>query len=292
MPGRGDERSARVALTHDRTSVRRRRGDREDVGYFGPESITWRVHADPVLLVGGLRALFLQALYPPAMAAVASHSNFRQQPWQRLLRTANYIGVTTYGTVAEADAAVAGVREIHAAVPGTDDIDRLRWIHCCEIDSFLTTTRRAGLPLDARDADRYVAEQVRSATFVGLAERDVPHDTSDLSRYFERMRPLLAVTPHTREAARYLFLPPMPTWVRFFTPARPGWAGMVTLGFALLPAWARRMYRMPGLVTTDVAASAAARAMRTSLLLLPSRVRTGPHVKAARERLMADLAAS
>ena len=259
-----------------------------DIGYFGPESVTWRVHADPMMLVGGLRALFLQALYPPAMSAVSSHSRFREQPWRRLLRTADYIGVTTYGTTEEADAAAARLRDVHGTVPGARNTNLLRWIHCSEIDSFLSVTRRAGLSLGAGAADRYVAEQVRSAAFVGLSPADVPHDVASLANYLDTMRPLLAVTPQAREAMRYLLLPPMPAWVSVLTPARPGWIGMVALAFGLLPTWARRMYHLPGLAVTDAAATAAARAMRSSLLMLPSQVRTGPHVRAAMRRLLAE----
>lgn len=35
-----------------------------DQGYFGPETITWRIHSDVMAVVGGVRALFLQALEP------------------------------------------------------------------------------------------------------------------------------------------------------------------------------------------------------------------------------------
>lgn len=259
----------------------------DDVGYFGPESITWQVHADPMMLVGGVRALFLQALYAPAMAAVASHSSFRERPWQRLLRTADYIGTTTYGTTTEADAAAGHVRAVHARIPGASDADLLRWIHCCEIDSFLSTTSRAGLALDAAECDRYVAEQVQSARFVGLAENDVPHDTAGLARYLEHMQARLGLTREAYEAARYLLLPPMPAWVRFLTPAQPGWAGVAALAFALLPAWARTMYHMPIVPGAELATTSAARAMRLSLLVLPTRVRTGPHARAAADRVLA-----
>src|SRR3712207_4301794 len=58
--------------------------DEEDrLGFFGPDSVTWRVHADPVYSVGGLRALLLQALHPVAMDGVARNSVFRESPWQR-----------------------------------------------------------------------------------------------------------------------------------------------------------------------------------------------------------------
>jgi uncharacterized protein (DUF2236 family) len=238
-----------------------------------------------MMLVGGVRALFLQALHPRAMTAVSRYSNFRQEPWRRLMRTAEYIGVTTYGTTAEADAAAAHVRRIHATIPDAEEPDLLRWIHCCEIDSFLQAARRGGLPLTDADADRYIAEQVRSAQLVGLPESAVAHDTTQLLAYFASVRPALAMTPEAREAARYLLLPPMPGWVQTLTPARGAWAATVGLAFGLLPGWARRLYRMPGLPTTDLAATAAARAMRRSLMLLPESVRSGPQVRAARQRL-------
>ena len=79
-------------------SAPRSSAKRPDIGIFGPESVTWQVHANPVLWVGGLRALLLQALHPVAMAGIAQHSSFRSDPWGRLIRTANYIGVATFGT--------------------------------------------------------------------------------------------------------------------------------------------------------------------------------------------------
>ena len=59
-----------------------------DPGLFGPGSVTWKVHADPLLGLGGLRALLLQAAHPLAMAGVSEHSEFRADPWGRLV-TAN-----------------------------------------------------------------------------------------------------------------------------------------------------------------------------------------------------------
>jgi uncharacterized protein (DUF2236 family) len=35
-------------------------GGPHDWGLFGPDSVSWRVHSSPVLLVGGLRALIIQ----------------------------------------------------------------------------------------------------------------------------------------------------------------------------------------------------------------------------------------
>ena len=51
-----------------------------DEGFFGPGSVAWRVSADLSSPVAGLRALLMQALHPLAMAGVAQHSDWRQDP--------------------------------------------------------------------------------------------------------------------------------------------------------------------------------------------------------------------
>jgi uncharacterized protein (DUF2236 family) len=268
-----------------------------DAGLYGPDSITWRVHADPAMSAAGVRALFLQALHPRAIVAVAEHSQFRSDPWGRLFRTAEYVGVTTYGTTEAAARQSARVRRIHAAFEGTDDVtgerfridspDLLLWVHCTEIESFLSTARRAGLRLSAAEADRYVSEQLRSARLVGLdPERDgVPRTVTELHDYYEDVRPQLRLTPAALDAARFLVNPPMPTWVRLATPAIPAWISLSALGFSLMPRWARRLYAVTALPSTDVAATLAVRALRTALLAVPPTLRDGPHVKDAKTRV-------
>jgi uncharacterized protein (DUF2236 family) len=270
----------------------------DHLGFFGPDSVTWRIHADPSYSAGGLRALMLQALHPVAMDGVARNSAaFRDEPWQRLIRTGQYVETLTFGTRTEARRAVARVRGLHHQLGGVeegsgrayrvDDPDLLLWVHNCEVDSLLTTARRAGVPLTADDADRYVAEQVVAATLVGVPEEDVPRSVAALDAYFADMRPSLAATAAARDAVRLLLLPPMPAWVQLLTPARPAWGGLAALGFALLPAWARQLFSMPGLGLTDAAATAGLKAFRQGLLALPVRVRQSPIVRAGFERVAA-----
>ncbi len=257
----------------------------DDHGLFGPDSITWRVHGDPTLGVGGLRALFLQALHPTVIATVLGHSDFRADPWGRLRRTAEYVGTVTYAPTPEVRRTVARIRGMHRRVPGASDPELLLWVHACEVDSFLDTARRGGLRLTADEADRYVAEQTRAADLIGAAAG--PDTVPGLRAYFERMRPQLAGTRESDEAARFVLVPPMRRAVRLATPARPAWAGVATLAFSLLPRWARRMYRLPGLPTTDIGATVAIRVLRTSLLAVPPALRDGPNVKEAKARLAA-----
>jgi len=266
-----------------------------DAGIYGPESVTWRVHADPSMALAGLRALFLQAVHPLAMAGVAEHSDFRTDPWGRLFRTADYVGVTTYGTTEQARRAGARVRGIHRKLGGiepesgqayrVDDPELLRWVHCVEVESFLTTAVRCGLRLTRSERDAYYAEQTVGSALAGLNPADVPGSVDEMAAYFRRMQPQLRVTAEARRAATFVLWPPMPARVQLGTPARPAWIALASAAFALLPRWARRLYRLPGLPTTDVAATAAGLAFRSGLLIVPDRLRHGPALKEARARL-------
>ena len=267
----------------------------DDLGYFGPDSVTWRLHADPMQWVGGVRALFLLALHPLAMAGVDQHSTFRDDPFGRLQRTGDYLGTVTFGTRAEADRAAARVRGVHRRVRGVEpesdtpywapDPKLLLWVHCGEIDSFLTIGRRAGVRLTEAEADRYVAEQVTAAELVGIPRELAPSSTAELADYFTRVRPQLRSTAAARATARWLFVPPMPTIVQVATPARAVWASAAGLAFASLPRWARRMYGSPGLPTTDLGASLTLRWLRTASVVLPPALREPPAYRAAKQRL-------
>jgi uncharacterized protein (DUF2236 family) len=250
-------------------------------GLFPPGSVTWQVHGDPLLWVGGLRALLLQAVHPAAMAGVLQHSDFRADPWGRLLRTAGYVGTVSFGTRAEVERAGARVRGLHARVAGADeatgisyrasDPELLRWVHCCEVTSFLTVHQRAGGALTAAQVDRYYAEQTRAAAVVGLDPATVPGSAAAMAEYFETMRPGLAVHSRTRRVATYLLAPPMPRWLSLATPARPAWAAGTAVAAATLPRWVRRMYGLPGLPPTDLAATVALRALRFAVAAAPER---------------------
>lgn len=249
-----------------------------DLGLFGPDSVSWRVHAEPILWVAGLRALYLQALHPRALEGVIQNSNYRDDPWGRLMRTGEYVGTVIYGTTEDAERAGRRLRRLHGRLrardPNTgeefriDEPDLLRWVHVTEVDSFVTTARRSGVRLTDADVDRYLVEQLRAAELVGLDPDTVPSSATEVEDYYRRMRPELALTAPAVDVARFLAVPPMPKGLGW-TPVRPAWVGVAAAGFSLLPRWARRLYRMPGLPTTDVAATVTARLGRTALRALP-----------------------
>jgi uncharacterized protein (DUF2236 family) len=210
-----------------------------DFGMFGPGSVAWRLHREPALLVGGLRALMVQALHPLAIAAVADHSDYRSDVWGRYARTTNYVVTTIFGTTRQAEALGARVREVHRPIRGVDtvtgrpysadDPELLLWIHCTLVESFLASYRRFVRPLSVADGDRYVAEMVRQATLVGLPAADVPDTEGGNQAFVDSCRPELMVTRAAVEAVDTVLHPPLPRW------RRPLWWVAGQAAIALMP---------------------------------------------------------
>jgi uncharacterized protein (DUF2236 family) len=216
-----------------------------DPGLFGPDSATWRIHADfPGMLSGGLCALMLQLLHPLALAGVWDHSNFREDLVGRLRRTTNFVAGTTYAPRDDAEQLIARVVRIHAHVRGTaadgraysaDDPHLLTWVHVTEAYGFLSGYERyARVTLPAGAADRYYAE-VRSVA-ERLGARDVPASVAEVDAYFARVRSHLTFDARSREVLAVL------ARIRLPVPA----AGLsrdlfLGAGAALLPDWARTM---------------------------------------------------
>ncbi|GAA3114869.1 hypothetical protein GCM10020254_71810 [Streptomyces goshikiensis] len=210
-------------MRHSTAAVRPAAGG--DPGLYGPGSVTWQCHGDPVMWIAGVRALYLQALHPRAVrGGVMENSDFRADAWGRLLRTADFVGTLTYGTTDAAERAGARVRRIHRTLSATDPVTEERfpvddpalllWVHCAQIDSFLHVLRRSGVPLTPAQADRYVDENRVNACLVGLDPDGVPADTAQLAAYFEKVRPELAAGADAREVDDFPECPARPPAAR------------------------------------------------------------------------------
>lgn len=230
-----------------------------DAGLFGPDTVTWRIHADfPGMMSGGLCALLLQTLHPLALAGVWDHSNFRQDLLGRLRRTTAFVAATSFAPRAHALAEIERVRRIHTRVVGelpdgrayrADDPALLTWVHVTEVWSFLAGYETYfGRRVPDAVADRYFAETQRVAAALGA--REVPASRAEVERYFARMQPQLEFSERSAEVIRVLENLRLPG--KALRPARALFLGS---GAALLPAWAvARMHRTRARRALDQAA--------------------------------------
>jgi uncharacterized protein (DUF2236 family) len=151
----------------------------------------------------------------------------------------------------------------------------------------VTTGVRSGLPLVAVEVDAYYTEQRRAAELVGLDPATVPGTAAEVAAYYTAMRPHLALTRDSAGAAVFLAAPPLPGRLGL-TPVRLVYSGIAALAVGLLPPWARRLYGLPGLPTTDVSATIGARTVRLALAALPDRALSRPIYQAAMARAAAQ----
>ncbi|MDH3705772.1 MAG: DUF2236 domain-containing protein [Acidimicrobiia bacterium] len=264
---------------------------RVDDGLFGPDSATWVVHSDPAMFVGGLRALFLQTLHPQVMAGVYDHSTYKQDPVGRLRRTAEFVGMTTYGSVAEAEAMIDRIRRLHRRVVGVTpdgtpyqatDPHLLEWVHLTEVDSFLRAFQRYGsTPLAARDADRYVAEMAEVATRLGTGS--TARSVAELRIRLRDYRPELHAGSQAHDTVRFLLRPMLDV------PLGGAYATVAGAAIGLLPRFVRRMLWLP--LAPGVGPLVVRPAATVLLRTLGWAMEPPPEIDAARRRARARAAA-
>ncbi|MEI6569905.1 MAG: oxygenase MpaB family protein [Actinomycetes bacterium] len=227
--------------------------DASDPGIFGPGSITWRIHADKSMLIGGLRALFVQSLHPLAIAGVAEHSAYRSDPLGRLARTGRFVATTTYGSTPEAQKAIEMVRRVHLKVRGqasdgrsysANDPALLSWVHNVEVESFLVAYRTYGKRITEKEADTYVQEM--RVLGLALGADDLPETSEALSNWISN-HPDAAPSDKGHEVVRFLVLPPLPL------PVMPAYGLMAAAAIELLSLRQRVSLRLPlPIITSQV----------------------------------------
>jgi len=221
-----------------------------DEGYFGPESAAWAVHGSLPTLVGGVRALLMQALHPGALAGVHQHSRYQEDALGRLAGTTQWLTVVTFGDKAAADRECARVRGMHRRVVGTyatesgqraysaSDPDLLRWVHIAFTDSFLATHRVWGGDIPGGE-DAYVREWATAGELVGV--ENPPRSVAELRKQIADYGPQLRGDDAARETARFIRNVPVPL------AGRPAYAVLFAGAVSTLPQEHRRMLGVPDL---------------------------------------------
>jgi uncharacterized protein (DUF2236 family) len=229
-------------------------GTADNGGYFSPDTPIWRVSRELCLLLGGGRALLMQVAHPLVAAGVSRHSNYRQNPWQRLERTMSSVWTAVYGTRAEADRAGARVRSLHARVHGRIEQrmgpfpagtvysaaspDLLMWVHATLVDTALTVYEGWVRPLPEAERSAYYEDMKVLAQLFGTPAAAIPPTLDDFRAY---MRDRLAgdeicVTPAAHEVMESVLRPPLPA------PLRPAWRAVGLVTADLLPPRLREEY--------------------------------------------------
>ena len=219
-----------------------------DAGYFGPGSAPWAVHGALPTLVGGVRALLMQALHPGALAGVMQHSRYETDALGRLAGTTKWLTVVTFGDTAAADRECARVQGVHRKVVGTyigsngeipyaaADPDLLRWVHIAFTDSFLATHQVWGGAIPG-GPDAYVREWAKSGELVGVV--DPPRSVAELRDQLAAYDQVLAGGPAAASTVNFIRNAPLGAG------AKVPYAGLFAGAVSTMPAGHRALLGLP-----------------------------------------------
>jgi uncharacterized protein (DUF2236 family) len=197
----------------------------DEGGLYMPTDAPWIVHADFGTLVGGIRALLMQALHPGSLTGVATHSRYEQDALGRLAGTIRWLTVTTFGSHTVVAGESQRVNRMHKRVTGeyetaageqrpykAADPDLLLWVHIAFMDSFLRCHQMYAWREIPGGADAYVRLWAKSVEPLGLDS--APMNEADLLREIERYKVELVATAKTLDVVKFIKRPPLPVLAR------------------------------------------------------------------------------
>jgi len=169
---------------------------RDEPALIAAGSVSWQVFKNPLAVyVGGVTAVLLQLAEPRVGSGVWRYTSFREQPIDRLRRTAHAAMLTVYGPRSRAEAMIAGVNRLHSHVRGTtrdgrafraDDPELIEWVHATSCFGFVEAYRAYVAPLAIEERDRFYAESAPVAKLYGATS--VPQSQAAIDALLERMR--------------------------------------------------------------------------------------------------------
>jgi len=203
----------------------------QDYGYYGPESVTWKISREAAILLGGARAVLMQLAHPLVAMGVSEHSNYMSDPFGRSWHTFLLGQMLTFGSSTTARSAARKINRLHKHVHGilpagagayssgthyfAGDPELLLWVHATLVDTILLMYPLFVGPLSAMEQEQYYQESKAMGRLLGLTNADMPGTARDLQQYVNGMvhSNHLAATPQARELARQVLFPPTPRFI-------------------------------------------------------------------------------
>jgi uncharacterized protein (DUF2236 family) len=265
--------------------------------------MTWRINREGVLLLGGGRALVLQVAHPLVAAGVAAYSNYREDPWGRLIRTLELTTAIVFGDSEESAEASARLQRIHTRVRGVteeaggrfpkgtpyeaNDPELLMWVHATLVDTSLLVYDRYVARLSIDERRRYYEEQKLLGEAFGVPIERQPDTYADFNDYMAEMidGDSLAATDALRDVVDATLRPSLPVVARPLIEA----VNLATVG--LLPSRLRDELGLAWGPGRERLVGASRLMVRGALPLLPRLLRDFPPARSADKRVRLAAAA-
>jgi uncharacterized protein (DUF2236 family) len=278
---------------------------------LGPDSLLWRWAGDRRMGMVGLAGGILQLMHPGLGAGVVDHSDFFNDPWDRIERSLpEIVGVVYDGPAAEETG--RRIRAYHRSIKGTDHLGRpysaLRpetfwWAHATFQHMVEQVADRFDCHrLGTEEREQLYREGVEWYRRYGVSTKPVPEDRTAFGEVWDRYcDEVLEMTPAAERSVD------MALHDKVVMPRTPAWTApvqreLVTPLLRLtaiggLPARVRRRFGIPWGVDDAVQLAALETAVKASWRFVPRSARWAPRAaegwrREARARRAATTAAA
>ena len=220
-----------------------------DPGYFGPQSMMWKVNKEITVLFGGARALLMHAAHPLIAAGARQTSFYQRDPWKRLIRTLSLQNSVTFGTKEEADDSAHRINKLHEVINGEDEItggyydaldhEQLLWVHACLQISSIYFYEKTVKKLSDDEKNQYHEENSIAAEMVLVDRKIMPKTHEELKNWViekSKEKDYLVLTDVAIDVADIISGGPVPRHIK------PIWPFIAFTAFYTLPPEFKNIY--------------------------------------------------
>ncbi len=220
-----------------------------DIGYFGPNSMMWKVNKEITVLFGGARALLMHAAHPLIAAGARQTSFYQRDPWKRLIRTLSLQNSVTFGTKKEADESAHRINKLHEVIKGKDevtggtydalDFEQLLWVHACLQVSSIYFYEKTVKKLTDTEKNQYHSENMIAAEMVLINKELMPKTHQELKDWVikkSKEKKYLLLTDVAADVQNIIKGGPVPIHIK------PIWPFIAFTAFNTLPSEFKEVY--------------------------------------------------
>ncbi len=197
-----------------------------EVGFFGPDSMTWKIYREPTMLLGGISALLLQIAHPAIAEGVRKFSNFHEEYLYRAHRTFNAMAGFYFGSEELALKTARRLFQMHGMIRGNigrkvdgwwqvekfcaRDPELLTWVLATLVETSLRITELINGPLPRSEKEQFFQESKIIATLMGIPADQYPDDLTAFERYYQIILEsnTLQVNPTNMRLSKIILNPP------------------------------------------------------------------------------------
>ena len=263
-----------------------------DPGYFGPDSMMWKVNKEITVLFGGARALLMHAAHPLIAAGARQTSFYQRDPWKRLIRTLSLQNSVTFGSKNEADESAHRINKLHEVIKGNDEVtgdvydaldhEQLLWVHACLQISSIYFYEKTVKKLSVEEKNKYHKENMVAAGLVLINIDEMPQTHEELKEWVvnkSKTENYLIYTDVAKDVQEIIAGGPVPRHIK------PIWPFISFTAFNTLPKEFKELYGVNESKIKDVILKFNLNFLKFTRPFLPPFFRLIPPARWAKQRL-------